>query len=239
MLDNLLRKFGFAVCKIEDNKKESLLSGLSWPAFADSMIGLKRLDNIEFCVTETIKNNTAGDLIECGVWRGGATILMRALLKEHNTKDKKVWVADSFAGLPAPDPESFPADKADKHYLNTEIAVSLEQVKTNFEKYNLLDDQVVFLKGWFKDTLPKAPIQKLSVLRIDGDMYESTFQCLQYLYPKLSVGGYLIVDDWGAIPACKLAVEEYRKKHNISEEIKQIDWTGIYWKKEKSSETNT
>jgi len=109
---------------------------------------------------------------------------------------------------------------------------SVKQVKNNFSKYGLLDDNVKFLKGWFKDTLPVAPINKLALLRLDGDMYESTMDGLVNLYPKLSKGGYIIVDDWGAVEGCKLAVLDYRKKHGITEEIITIDWTGVYWKKE-------
>jgi O-methyltransferase len=86
-----------------------------------------------------------------------------------------------------------------------ELAVSLEQVKANFDRYGLLDDQVRFLKGWFRDTLPVAPIERLAVLRLDGDMYESPMDTLVNLYPKLSEGGYVIVDDYGAIPACRQA----------------------------------
>jgi O-methyltransferase len=208
------------------------IDGRDRPLFADTMIGMKRLDNIEFCIRDVLKNNIEGDFIELGVWRGGATILMRALLKDMNVTDRNVWVADSFEGLPMPDAAKYPADKGDKHYTFNELKVSMEQVKHNFEKYGLLDERVKFLKGWFRDTLPNAPIEKLAVLRLDGDMYESTMDGLVNLYPKLSKGGYVIVDDWGAVPACKKAVGEYRKQHNITEEIKEIDWTGVFWKKE-------
>lgn len=91
------------------------------------------------------------------------------------------------------------------------------------------------MKGWFKDTIPTAPIEKLSVFRLDGDMYESTIDVLFYLYPKLSIGGYCIIDDWGAIPACKKAIEDYRKIFGIDDEIHEIDWTGVFWKKTKET----
>src|SRR5207244_9250758 len=103
------------------------------------------------------------------------------------------------------------------------------QVKANFDRYGLLDHQVRFLKGWFRDTLPGAPIEKLAVLRLDGDMYESTMDALTNLYPKLAVGGYLIVDDDGYAPACRQAVQDYRQAHGIKEKILEIDWTGVYW----------
>lgn len=214
------------------NLLKEKFSGTDWPQNAETMIGYKRLTNLEFCVRETIQNGIPGDLIETGVWRGGACIYMRALLKTYEVNNKTVWVADSFEGLPMPSPDLFPIDEGDKHYTFSELAVPIEEVKSNFIKYGLLDDQVMFLKGWFKDTLPKAPIQNLSVLRLDGDMYESTIDALFYLYPKLSIGGYCIIDDWGAVPACKKAVEDYRNIFAIQEVIEEVDWTGVFWKKE-------
>lgn len=234
LLDKSNRGKKIVLCEQTETSRDKRFNGLDWPRYADSMIGMKRLDNIEFCIRDVVKNNVPGDLIELGVWRGGASILMRAVLKALNVTDRKVWLADSFEGLPRPDAEKYPADKGDIHHTYTELAIPIELVKGNFEKYGLLDDQVKFLKGWFRDTLPTAPIEKLSVLRLDGDMYESTMDGLVNLYPKLSLGGYIIVDDWGAIPACKRAVEDYRKQYRITEEIKEIDWTGVYWKKEEA-----
>jgi len=232
LLERILKKSDFTIREKVPYNKENRLNGRDWPAYADSMIGLKRMDNIEFCVNDTIKNNIPGDLIETGVWRGGSVIFMRALLKVAGVTDKIVWVADSFEGLPKPDEDKYAADKGDDHYTYSDVlAISEEQVKYNFEKYGLLDNQVKFLKGWFKDTLPTAPIEKLSVLRLDGDMYESTINALDSLYPKLSIGGYCIVDDFGAVPACKMAIMDYRKQYDITDEIIDIDGYSAYWKK--------
>jgi O-methyltransferase len=230
-IDKVIRNKKIALCRVVDFNAEHRINGLDWPSNADTMIGLKRLENIEFCVSDVIKNNVPGDLIETGVWRGGATIFMRALLKVANDTSRTVWVADSFEGLPKPNEDIYEADKDDPHHLYNELRVSLEDVKRNFEKYGLLDDQVRFLKGWFKDTLPNIQAKQFAVVRLDGDMYESTMDGLVNLYPKLSVGGYLIVDDWGAVKACQQAVIDYRKAHGISEEIITIDQCGVYWKK--------
>ncbi len=108
-------------------------------------------------------------------------------------------------------------------------------MKANFERYGLLDDQVRFLKGWFRETLPKAPIERLAIVRLDGDMYESTLDGLVNLYPKLSVGGYLIVDDYGAVSGCRQAVLDYRERLGITDEIIPTDWTAVYWRR--SNET--
>jgi O-methyltransferase len=205
--------------------------GRDWPLRAYTMIGLKRLNNLQYCIQDVIANNISGDLIETGVWRGGATIFMRAVLKAYAVTDRYVWVADSFEGLPMPDAHRYPSDAGDTYYQSRELAISLEQVKANFERFELLGEQVQFLKGWFRDTLPAAPIEKLAVLRLDGDMYEATIQALTYLYPKLSRGGYVIVDDYGAVAGCRRAVDDYRASEGIKEEIRWVDWTGIYWRR--------
>jgi hypothetical protein len=200
---------------------------------AHTMIGLKRLNNIEFCATDIIQNGIEGDFIETGVWRGGAVIFMRSILKAFKIPDRTVWVADSFNGLPPPNATLYPADNG-IHLENVSfLKISLETVRKNFEKYGLLDDQVKFLKGWFRDTLINAPIRRLSLLRLDGDLYESTMNVLVALYPKLSIGGYVIVDDYVAFHSCFKAVHHYRKYHNITDEIVTIDYTGVFWKKTK------
>jgi O-methyltransferase len=205
--------------------------GREWPPEADTMIGLKRLENLQYCVTEVIRKNVPGDFIETGVWRGGASIFMRALLKVYGDQTRLVWVADSFEGLPKPDGR-YQQDEGDRHWkLSHTLAVSVEQVQANFARYGLLDNQVRFLVGWFKDTLPTAPINQLAVLRLDGDMYSSTMDALQSLYHRLSLGGYVIIDDYGAVPNCKQAVDDFRADHKITEQLHQIDWTGVFWEK--------
>lgn len=206
------------------------VDGEVWPGYADTMIGLKRLDNLQCCIETVLKENIEGHVIETGVWRGGACIFMRAVLAAYGVKDRKVFVADSFEGLPKPDSKKYPHDKGDTHHTHTVLAVSQEDVEHNFKKYGMLDEQVVFIKGWFKDTLPQAPVEKLSLLRLDGDMYESTMDSLVHLYPKVSEGGFCIIDDY-ALAGCKAAVDDYRAAHGIESDLKVIDWTGRYWRK--------
>jgi hypothetical protein len=205
--------------------------GLDWPGNALTMVGLSRLENIQACVEEVLRAGVPGDLIEAGVWRGGATIFMRGLLKAHNVTDRRVWVADSFSGVPAADPERYPADAglsfSDVRYLS----VSADEVRRSFARYSLLDDQVVFAEGLFKDTLPPLTDHRWSVVRLDGDLYESTMDGLRNLYDGLSVGGFLIVDDYGAVHACRAAVDEFRAERGIGEDLHWIDWSGVYWQR--------
>lgn len=204
--------------------------GLGWPINGYSMIGTKRLNNIQFCIENVVKNNVPGDFIETGVWRGGSCIFAKSLFNILDDS-RTVWVADSFEGLPKPNAELYPEDKGDDLFSLEQLRISKEQVQENFKRFNLLDDKVKFLKGWFKDTLPTAPIENLSIIRLDGDMYESTMDGLVNLYHKLSAGGYIIIDDYGTIPACKKAVHDFREKHGITEEIINIDGSGYFWQK--------
>ena len=155
-----------------------------------SMLPLKRLDHLQSCIEDVLARDVPGDLIETGVWRGGTTIFMRAALKAYGATDRAVWVADSFEGLPEPNAEKYPLEaKAHRGPVMTKtykhFAVSLEEVQRNFRAYGMLDPQVRFLKGWFNETLPNAPIEKLAILRLDGDFYESTRDGLVNLYDKL------------------------------------------------------
>jgi hypothetical protein len=213
--------------------KQERENGLDWPNVAHTMIGLHRLNNLQFCIEDVLAMNVEGDFIETGVWRGGATIFMRAMLKAYNITDRIVFAADSFAGLPPPNAKLYPADKNYDLSSFKILAVSLEQVQSNFACYGLLDNQVVFLKGLFKDSLPNAPIQKLAILRLDGDLYESTMDALTNLYPKLSIGGYVIIDDY-QIPCCAQAVHDFRKQFHITDPMyKTGDDVAVYWKRTK------
>lgn len=198
---------------------------------AYTMIGMERMDNLHQLADDVLTRGVPGDFIEAGAWRGGATIFMRAVLKARGITDRMVWVADSFEGLPEPDLEQYPADDGMDFSKIDHFAVSVEQVKRNFDRYGLLDEQVRFLKGWFKDSLPEAPIEKLAILRVDADLYESTMDALVHLYPKVSPGGYVIVDDYGCFEACAKSVHDFVDKYGIDAEIKIIDWTGVYWQK--------
>jgi hypothetical protein len=229
-LARVLGSFGLRAMQGAGTARAEREDGVIWPMYAHTMIGLRRLDNIQDCVETVLREGVAGDLIEAGVWRGGATIFMRAILKAHDVTDRRVFVADSFAGLPPPDTACYPQDAGDKHHAIRILEVSRREVETNFERFGLLDSQVVFLQGWFEDTLPAAPIERLAVMRVDGDMYSSTTQALSALYPKLSSGGFCIVDDY-ALDGCQRAVDDFRAAQGIASPLEKIDWTGVFWRK--------
>ncbi len=197
--------------------------------FAYSMIGQKRMDNIESCLDIIRAENIPGDLIETGVCRGGAVIFMEGYLKTYGMTDRKVFAADSFEGLPLGKNEDEGIDFSKNKY--PVLAISLERVKETFARYGLLEENVVFLKGWFKDSLPVAPVEKLALLRMDGDLYESTMDALTNLYDKVVPGGFVIIDDYLTFEVCKKAVDEFREDRGINDPIIQIDPMSAYWRK--------
>lgn len=198
--------------------------------FSHTMVGRERLNNLHACLDAVRADNVPGDLVETGVWRGGSSIFMRGYLSAWEMTDRLVWAADSFAGLPVP---TAPADQGHDYSAAVApiLAVSLDEVRENFRKYALLDDQVRFLEGWFSDTLPAAPIGSIAVLRLDGDLYESTMDAMNALYDKLVPGGFLIIDDYGDFEPCRRAIDEYRASHGITVPIEKIDWAGSFWRK--------
>ena len=205
---------------------------------AVTLLPLGRLDNLRNCVAEVLQQGVPGDLIETGVWRGGATIFMRALLKAYGDEIRVVWAADSFEGLPEPDAERFPKEHASFHHPimqrhSKKLAVTLEDVQANFAAYNMLDERVRFIKGWFKDSLPGAPIDKLALMRLDGDFYESTMDALTHLYDKLSVGGVVIIDDYGEDEwtYCRDAVDQFREQRNITDPLIRVDSKCCWWRR--------
>lgn len=186
-------------------------------------------------VLEAMKNiereKIPGDFIETGVWRGGMPIIMRAFLQSVGNKDRKVWVADSFKGLP--DDLEDPNDKAAHQLLEPlkHLAAKREDVESAFDFFGLKDEQVIFLEGWFKDTLKAIPQKSFALIRLDGDYYESTRDAVAALYPKLSPGGYIIIDDYNLPLGCKRAIDEYRTENKISDEIIDINSQSVYWRK--------
>lgn len=214
--------------KVDGYRDDFRDQGWDWPSHAPSMIGARRMENVRSECERVIREGVPGDFMETGVWRGGACIMMRAVLAAHGIKDRRVIAADSFAGFP---PSSAGADADFPFHRHADFAVSLEEVKAVFARYHVLDEQVVFLQGLFKDTLPTAPVDQLAVLRLDGDMYESTMDGLVNLYDKLSPGGTLIADDFYLFESQRRAVDEFRAAGGIDEPIVQIDHFGGYWVK--------
>jgi O-methyltransferase len=203
--------------------------GADWPFSGLTMVGLARLNDLQACVESVVADGVAGDLIEAGAWRGGASILMRATLDALGETDRMVWVADSFEGLPRPD-ERFPEDRnLDLSWLDY-LAIPQDEVRRNFERFGL-DHGVRFVEGFFEDTLPTLSDRTWALMRLDGDTYEATRIALESLYPGLSAGGYVVVDDYQLISECRKAVDDYREECGITEPIEMIDDNAARWRR--------
>lgn len=195
--------------------------------FPYTMIGRTRLNSLQEMIETVLNENIPGDFLEAGAWRGGASILMRAMLDLWGDPVRKVYVADSFQGLPPP---QLYQDVNLNFHLDPTLSVGLDVVKSNFERFGLLDGGVEFMPGWFEDSLKASEPRQLAILRADGDLYKSTMDILDNLYHRVAPGGFVIIDDYGAIPACRQAVEDFRHAHGIGNIIQTIDWTGAYWR---------
>jgi hypothetical protein len=208
--------------------------GNDWPPTAETMVGLARLANVLDCTARAIVDGIPGDLVETGVWRGGTAIYLRAILAALGDEHRQVWACDSFEGLPEADAERYPVDVPLQLHVHRELAVGVELVRAAFARYGLLDERVRFVQGWFRDTLPQvaAEIGPIAVLRLDGDMYESTIDALTHLEPLVSPGGFVIVDDYGGIEACRQAVHDHRERRGITAPISPVDWTAVWWRKD-------
>jgi len=228
---HLLKRHGFRIVRTRPYDAKLRDQGLDWPLFGFTMGGIQRLNALQVCIEDVLANNVPGCFVEAGVWRGGSSIFAKAVFCHHRACDRIIWCCDSFQGMPSPSTTDLSIDKTTDFSDRDYLIASEADVIINFKKFGLLDENVRFLKGWFCDTLPNAPIDKIAILRMDGDLYESTMDALKNLYHKLSSGGYVIADDYKSWKGCRTAVDEFRKENGIVDEIVHIDAHAIYWRR--------
>jgi len=217
--------------KVTNFSKEKRAGGKDWVYLGDTMTGWLRIQKLGDLLIDVINNNITGDFIETGVWRGGSSIFARAVLSAMGETDRISYVCDSFSGLPPGDKH---LDRRDQNWnlMTGYLGVSEEIVAANFQKFGLLDANVIFAKGFFNETMPplRKHINSFAIMRLDGDMYESTVDVLYNLYDKLNIGGYLIMDDWFGYPS-RTACEDFFAVHGFQPKIIPIDTISIYWEK--------
>ena len=218
--------------KWHDQDQQARWEGKSWPMTAETMIGMRRLVQLEAALDAVREEGISGDFAECGVWRGGASIFAASYFMIYH-QDRKVWAFDSYEGLP--EGRTVADQGSEWHKWNYLFAVDKERVRKNFEAYGVPPGYFSLVEGWFNESLPQwseaFPGRKLAVLRIDADMWEGTYDALTYLYPHVSHNGLIIVDDYGMMSKCKQAVDEYRAENDITSAMIPIDHTAIVWRK--------
>jgi len=225
--------------ELEGDQLRFRTAGMDWPLHGMTMVGLARLDDLQRCVESVVADHVEGDVIEAGAWRGGASMLIRATLDTLGEQRRNVFVADSFQGFPRV--EAAPSDGYD---LGVDLAgcdylaVPLEEVRANFARLGL-DRGVEFIAGFFEETLHTLADRRWAIARLDGDTYDATRCSLEALYPNLSSGGYVILDDYVQIDQCREAVEDFRREHRITEPIEHVDWSGARWRRRSPPEPST
>ncbi len=220
----------------DDDQRRWRIDGSDWPLNGLTMVGLRRLDDLQACVESVVADGVEGDLIEAGAWRGGASILMRATLDTLAAHERTVWVADSFQGFPEPQLGSEDQD-LDLHMSAIDyLAPAVEQVRGHFARFGYTRG-VTFVPGFFEETMESLRGRRWSVIRLDADGYNATRLALEALYPGLAAGGYLVIDDYFhfQLPVCRRAVDDFRAEHAITEPIERIDWTGARWRRQAAS----
>lgn len=202
------------------------------------------LYNSYLIAKECIEQNIPGDFVECGV-AAGAQIAAMSLACKNLDSYRTIHLFDSFEGIPLAGPNDTEQPgivgkiKHDTNVAPEQLLVSsgitvhsLEAVKRTLSSWGVNLNHLIFYKGWFQHTLAPAAekINQISFLRLDGDLYESTRVCLEYLYPKIVNGGYIVIDDY-LLDGCRKAVDEYLNKHNLNPIIISIEGgTGpVYW----------
>lgn len=179
-----------------------------------------------------VNNNISGDLVECGVWRGGSMMAMALTLLKLNVQDRELYLYDTFEGMPKPTAKDFIGQLSafiefDKNKISADSSnwcyASLKEVKTALYSTKYPTKKIHFLKGKVENTIPKTIPNQIAILRLDTDFYESTYHELIHLFPRLVRGGVLILDDYGSWTGSKQATDEYISQNKIKILLNSID----------------
>jgi hypothetical protein len=202
-----------------------------------TMTSIERMYSLYNSIKYIINNNIDGDIVECGIWRGGSAMLIAKYLKIKNIRNRKIYLYDTYEGMPKPSENdtNFIGENAIVEFSKKSIgdnssswcAATIEEVKKNIYSTGFEEDNIVFIKGKVEKTIPNMlPEDKIAILRLDTDWYESTKHELIHLYPLLVDNGVLIIDDFGHWDGAKKAVIEYFNETNQKIFLNRIDYTG-------------
>jgi hypothetical protein len=240
IFSGILNKIGYKIIKI---KKENPFSDmekdfldLAEKCFPFTMTSVERLYSVYKSIEYTLKNQIPGDYVECGVWKGGSSMMIALSLIKNNCTDKKIYLYDTYEGMTEPTEKDIKytnrsAVQKFKQSINKEggsdwCRSEIEEVKKNIYSTGYPKENIFFVKGKVEDTIPEIIPENIALLRLDTDWYESTFHELTYLYPSLSPKGVLIIDDYGYWLGCRKAVDEYFTENKIPILLNRIDLTG-------------
>jgi hypothetical protein len=200
------------------------------------MTSLERMFALYSATNYVLDNNIPGDFVECGVWRGGSSMMIALVLKQKNITDRKIYLYDTYEGMsePTENDKDMKGQSAKVQLEATEekensvwCLADLDDVKNNMKRTSINENQLVYVKGKVEETIPATiPSGNISLLRLDTDWYESTKHELLHLYPKLSQNGVMIIDDYGHWQGCRKAIDDYFTQNNIKNILNRVDYTG-------------
>lgn len=197
------------------------------PAY--SMVSPYRLKTLYNLSKRIHQEKISGAIVECGTYNGGSAAVLGVAQKDLS-ESRDMWLFDSFEGLPPPTENDGSYER--EHHFYGWCKGGMEKVHEIFKRLHLPTDRLHIVAGWFQDTFPNnvPEIKQIALVHIDADWYESVKICLEYLYPKVAVGGYIAFDDYGFFSGCRKAVHEYLATHGIQAELKTYDG-GVYFRK--------
>src|SRR5882672_132321 len=199
-----------------------------------TMCSNARLRALHRGVRYVVQNEIRGDLVECGCARGGSAAFMALTLKELRAH-RRLWLFDTFEGLPAPTQDD-PDYNIAKLWTGG-CAASVEEVQ-DFLTGLGVNNNVEFVSGLFQQSLPRSQVAEIALLHIDGDWYESVKACLEHLYNKVAPGGWIQLDDYGYWKGARRAVDEFLLKRGIRPHLEKVDYSGRVFRKTTESGTS-
>jgi hypothetical protein len=242
MLRSVIRRFGFDIVRYRK------VHGTYAPDLSETnieifkavkpytMTSAERVNALVDAVNYVVANKIDGAMVECGVWKGGSTMAMMLALKQLGDETRDIYLYDTFAGMSTPTDAdvSIQGQKAQEKFSKVKIAEDasdwcmspLEEVQKNTFSVGYNQDKIHFVKGKIEDTIPETMPDKIALLRLDTDWYESTKHELTHLFPLLQPYGVLIIDDYGHWEGARKAVDEYIAENNIRILLNRIDYTG-------------
>ena len=185
-----------------------------------------RLGTLHRLARDIDQHSVRGDVVECGVYNGGSAALMASVCT-RSPMDRKIWLFDSFEGLPQPTERDGEKARGCIWWCHGDLA----KVRTIFDKLRISDSGVHIVKGWFRNTFPGVDIGEIALLHIDADWYDSVRLCFERFYENVQPGGYIVIDDYGHWEGCRRATDEFLKERSIEVKLTRVDYTGRYFRK--------
>ena len=249
VIRRLINALGYEVSRTSNTKCSSKSGQIRFPADFEqknieiiklvqesTMTSIERINSLINAVQYIVSNNLEGTIVECGVWRGGSMMAIAYALQDLSDVKRDLFLFDTYEGMSPPtnkdiahfnvDAQTLLNSKDEKEREAYFCYASLEDVQKNLRSTGYPRDKIHFIRGKVEDTIPEQAPDKIALLRLDTDWYESTRHELEHLFPRLVPGGVIIIDDYGYWKGCKQATDEYIQNNRIPILLNRIDLTG-------------